>query len=190
MKRLRITTTAALLVAALAVAATTAPGASAGGKGGGAVTTTEHTHKQTYVIYDYGLCQYEEQVWQITITSNGVSHESEAANGSFHGTFTETGTVSVVPVDATLVPAHPEDEESPLIPAPSDPDPIPGATTFEGRFTQWGGFNGTEESGGGTFTFNVNLTGSDGSTLRVHFVGHGHLNAAGHEQDFEKERCF
>jgi hypothetical protein len=84
----------------------------------------------------------------ITTTSNAVRHVTRFEDGRRHVTFTETGTFSASPkFDANL-------------------------TDYTGKFTTWGGFNVNGTSAVGTFTFAVNGTGADGSTLSNHSVDH------------------
>ena len=86
-------------------------------------------------------------LYNITTTSNGVSHETIFDDGRVHATFTQTGTFVAQPLDA-------------------------GLPSFTGKFTVWGGFNANGSTVNGTFTFNVRGVGSDGSTFKNHSVDH------------------
>ena len=55
-------------------------------------------------------------------------------------------------------------------PAPRGYVGQPGEAT--GHFTVWGGFNANGAETNGTFTFNLTLTGSDGSKISHHEVEH------------------
>lgn len=80
-----------------------------------------------------------------TAFANVVEHFSFAANGSAHGTFTETGTFTLT---------GPEDFE--------------GAT---GHYTFWGGFNANAKQFGFWFTLSAHGTTADGSAFRFSLMG-------------------
>ena len=65
-------------------------------------------------------CDEDGPLYTITTTSNLVTHETVFDDGQVHATFTQTGTFVAVPLE----------------------DPLP---SFTGRFTQWGGFDQTED---------------------------------------------
>ena len=44
--------------------------------------------------------------------------------------------------------------------------------TYAGHATDWGNFNMNEQNANQTFTFSAHATGSDGSTISAHEVGH------------------
>jgi hypothetical protein len=71
----------------------------------------------------------------ITVTYNAVSHESQAANGSVHGTATQTGTFTAV---------------------------LDAGGTSTGRFTVWDGFNHSADGSQVTFTFTFSGTVQSG----------------------------
>jgi hypothetical protein len=89
-------------------------------------TNTEHNVTET--MHDVVPCVGEAT---ITITYNAVEHFSIGANGSAHGTFTQTGTFVAV---------------------------LDAGGTSTGRFTIWGGFNGIPGGANGTTTFTFSGT--------------------------------
>jgi hypothetical protein len=92
------------------------------------------------------------------IADNGVAHitmlTSGQGAGTFWATFTATGTASFVPDD------------------PSQP-------SYTGTFTIWDGENGNLQNQTATFTGTFHLTGTDGSTLRLHDTSHMNVSASG-----------
>lgn len=92
-------------------------------------------------------CEEDAPLYDITTTSNLVEHSTILDDGSMHFTFTQTGTFVAEPLDA-------------------------GLPSYTGRFTVWGGFNLTNNTANGTFTFSVTGKGSDGSRLRNTSVDH------------------
>ena len=92
-------------------------------------------------------CEGGGPLYQITTTSNGVSHETIFDDGRVHATFTQTGTFVAEPLDA-------------------------GLPSYTGKFTVWGGFNANGSTVNGTFTFMARGTGSDGSTFKNNSVDH------------------
>ena len=86
--------------------------------------------------------------YDVTITTNLVSKETVFPNGNVHATFTQTGKVVAVPLHDPSLPS------------------------YTGHVTIWGGFNQNNQTVNGTFTFNVTLTGSDGSRISNHFIDH------------------
>ncbi len=106
-------------------------------------------------------CEDNPPTYEVTSTSNGVSHETVFADGRVHATFTDTGTFVAEPLD-------------------------PALPSYTGKFTIWGGFNANGRSVNGTFTFNIHGTGSDGSTLRNHVTDHFNERPNGTVQQFFK----
>jgi hypothetical protein len=105
-------------------------------------TVTEHNVTET--MHDVLPCVGEAT---ITVTYNAVEHFSMAANGSLHGTATNTGTFSAV-LDA-------------------------GGTSV-GRFTVWDGFSLNPGTSQGTFTFTFSGTvmSGVGAGTSWHMVSH------------------
>jgi hypothetical protein len=99
-------------------------------------------------------------LYTVTTTTNLVEHETVFADGRSHGTFTQTGSVVAVPL------------ANPSLPS------------YTGHVTIWGGFNGNGTTTNGTFTFNVNLVGSDGSKVTNHLVEHFNARPDGSVNEF------
>ena len=99
-------------------------------------------------------------LYTVTTTTNSVEHETAFADGRVHATFTQTGKVVAVPL------------EDPSLPS------------YTGRVTIWGGFNANGTTVNGTFTFNVSLVGSDGSSVKNHFVEHFNERPDGSVNEF------
>jgi hypothetical protein len=93
-------------------------------------TVTEHRVSET--MHDVLPCVGDAT---ITVTYTAVSHESQAANGSVHGTATNTGTFSAV---------------------------LDAGGTSTGRFTVWDGFNHSADGSQVTFTFTFSGTVQSG----------------------------
>jgi hypothetical protein len=128
-----------------------------------ATSTTTPFHGVTEEFPDVNPCTGDPAT--IRITYNGVLHESTAANGSFHLTGTQTGTVVVTPDDPTL-------------------------PTYTGHFTVWFGGNINSQNEGFWFTFNVKAIGSDGSRLVLNAVEQLHISATGEVTvEFSKLNC-
>ena len=51
-------------------------------------------------------------------------------------------------------------------------DPTLGLPSYTGQLDVWGGFNANGAETNSTFTFNLKLTGSDGSKVSQHEVQH------------------
>src|SRR6266568_2211080 len=95
--------------------------------------------------------------------NNAIFHITINTNG-FWATETAEGSFSFVPDD------------------PTQP-------SYSGHFTEWDGDNGNRQNGTATFTFHVNLRGSDGSTLTDHEVAHMSFSANGiNSVSFDKPR--
>jgi len=125
-------------------------------------TTTTHEHGVVETFVDvFPTCEEDPPLFEITTTSNRVSHETVFADGRVHATFTDTGTFTAEPLDPSL-------------------------PSFTGKFTIWGGFNANKKSVNGTFTFTVRGTGSDGSTFRNHVTEHFNERPNGTVQEFFK----
>jgi hypothetical protein len=135
---------------------------------------TETSHQVTTTFGDYVPCASEFpslEGFEITTTVNGVEHFNENKNGG-HFTFTNTGTVSAVPVlfadnDADGEPDFDEETESFVIAAAREGE------SFIGRFTIWGGGN-FNRSGivATTFTFSGQATGDEGTQVRWNSLDH------------------
>jgi hypothetical protein len=93
---------------------------------------TVTAHNETETMHDVVPCGGEAT---ITITYNAVEHFSVGANGSVHGTFTQTGTFVAV---------------------------LDSGGTSSGRFTIWGGFNGIPGGSNGATTFTFSGTVKSG----------------------------
>jgi hypothetical protein len=94
-------------------------------------------------------CEGGGPLYVVTTSTNFIEHSTAFDDGRFHGTFTQSGKVSAVPLDPTL-----------------------GLPSYTGRLAVWGGFNANGAETNGTFTFNITLTGSDGSKVSHHEVEH------------------
>ena len=119
-----------------------------------AETVTEHRITET--MHDVLPCVGEAT---ITVTYNAVEHESQSADGSFHGTATQTGTFSAV---------------------------LDAGGSSSGRFTVWDGFNHLIPNLTGTFTltFSGTVQSGVGAGTSWHEVSHftGSLDADGNPQ--------
>lgn len=114
------------------------------------VTTVTHTEQNLVETFVDKLpsCERHAPLYNITTTSNAVEHITKFGDGRKHVTFTEAGTFVASPKDDSSLP------------------------NYTGHFTIWGGFNVNGDEVNGTFTFSINGTGSDGSTLRHQSVQH------------------
>jgi hypothetical protein len=99
---------------------------------GSAAADTVIEHNATETMHDALPCVGDAT---ITITYNEVDHFNQAANGSVHGTSTQTGTFSAV-MDA--------------------------GGTSSGRFTVWDGFNHSADGSQVTFTLTFSGTVKSG----------------------------
>lgn len=120
--------------------------------GAGAQSYTQVLKNQTDVSSDVNPCSGV--TGTLSQTYNGVFHITTLADGELWATFTQTGSISFVPDDA------------------SQP-------SYSGHFTVWGGFNVNERNSTDTFTFSARLTGTDGSVVVLHEVQHDTYTANG-----------
>jgi hypothetical protein len=123
------------------------------------VTTHEKGIVETFVDV-IPTCEEGGPLYTVTTTSNLVMHETIFDDGRVHATFTQTGTFVAEPLDDSSLPS------------------------FTGRFTTWGGFNQNGTTVNGTYTFNLNGIGSDGSTLSFHVMGHFNVRPDGTVNEF------
>jgi hypothetical protein len=141
---------AMLLVAALPAALLVAtPVALAGGNGATTFTQTDHNATDSFV--DVVPCTGAPAT--INLTYNDVFHGTISKTGSWF-----TGTMTGDVVATTL-----------------DVNPI----TYTGHFTTWFGDENNLKKDVEPSTFNVHLTGSDGSTLSAHENAQAATNANG-----------
>jgi hypothetical protein len=130
--------------------------------GAGAVSFTQNWHNVTETSTDVNPCTGAPGT--LTLTYNAVFHLTTLENGTYWATFTQTGAFSFVPFDS------------------SQP-------SYTGHFTVWDGDNWNNRNTTETVTFMVRGTGSDGSTLMFHEVGHISTSASGATLSFDKLRC-
>lgn len=138
-----------------AVAALTALGtASALANGNGAQTQTI-TFKNATIDFGPTFNPCSDAAGDLVALSvNGVMHETVNKAGDFWDTGTLTGTFQFTPTD------------------PTQP-------TFTGHGTAWFGDSINNQNTVNHFTMNLNLKGTDGSTVTFHQVGHISTNANG-----------
>jgi len=124
-----------------------------------ATSRTQIVHDVSVTLVDVIPCTGAPAT--ITLTYNGVFHITTLPGGEFWLTFTQTGTVTAVPLD------------------PTQP-------TLTGRFTVWGNQNVNERNSNMTFTFTARL--DDGSVF--HDTAHYTMNANGEITTvFDKPSC-
>jgi hypothetical protein len=122
------------------------------------VTTTIHEKGLVETFPDVvPSCDNSGAVYEITTTSNFVSHETLFDDGRVHATFTQTGTFVAT--------------------EPSLPD-------YAGKFTIWGNFNLNGKTVNSTFTFTVHGSGDDGSTFKNHVTEHFNERPDGSVNEF------
>lgn len=121
------------------------------------VTETNTAKNVVETFVDVGPGCEDGALYTVTTTSNFIEHATLFPDGRGHFTFTQTGTFVAVPL------------EDPSLP------------TLSGHFTVWGGFNANGKSVNGTFTFNINATGSDGSRVHQHELEHFNTTPTGAE---------
>jgi hypothetical protein len=118
-----------------------------------AVADTVTEHNVTETMHDVLPCVGDAT---ITVTYNAVEHFNQAADGSVHGTATNTGTFSAV---------------------------LDAGGTSTGRFTVWDGFNHSADSSQVTFTetFSGTVKSGVGAGTNWNSVSHftGALDADG-----------
>jgi hypothetical protein len=151
----------AALVAALSV--WTVGHTSVHAAGAGAVTFTQTDHNLTTVQASSNPCTGAPGT--LTTTVNDVFHGTMLANGTDWFTGTITGTFTFVPTDTTQ-------------------------PSYTGHFTDWFNQNANLQNGNLTFTTTIHGTGSDGSSLTFHEVGHITMSASGQiTVAFDKATC-
>jgi len=146
---------AVLVVGAVVVGVLWAPAAAWAAPGGigHTVTSTEHFHGTFDPELDSPNPCSGSDIVSSAAVGNGVMHETFfPAGDEVWATFTETGKVTVA--DSSGV-------------------------TYTGHLTAWGNFNLNEKNSNNSFTFSIELSGSDGSTITAHEVQHFALNANG-----------
>jgi hypothetical protein len=126
---------------------------------GPSIATDGHCLVETFVDV-VPTCQGSGPLYTITTTSNLVEHETVFDNGNVHATFTQTGKFTAVPLDDPSLPS------------------------FIGKFTVWGNFNQSGRTVNGTFTFNLQGMGSDGSSVSNHNVEHLNVRPDGSVNEF------
>ena len=127
----------------------------------------------TETFTDVVPCHPELGDYEITTTYNGQEH-STFTDSSGHFTFTETGTFSALPSAGN-----------------------PNTETFTGKFTVWGGGTFNTRQSEESFTFNVQGTGSQGTTFGAHDNAHVVTDGPGDPEDpatpvkvaFDKSTC-
>jgi opacity protein-like surface antigen len=123
-------------------------------------TTTSKNVVDTFV--DVGPGCDDGALFTVTTTTNLIEHATVFDDGRIHATFTQSGTFVAVSLE----------------------DP---SLTLTGHLAVWGGFNDNGKAVNGTFTFNINGTGSDGS--RFHQNELEHFNTTPTGMEFFFTRC-
>lgn len=100
----------------------------------------------------------------LTLITNSVIHVTVNQAGDLWVTGTQEGSVGFTPFD----PARP---------------------SYTGHFASWFGVSLNQNNSVVHDTFNVHLTGSDGSTLDFHFIRHFSMSASGMTVMFDKVAC-
>jgi hypothetical protein len=118
-------------------------------------TTTEHNVTETFVDVA-PTCEGGGPLYEITIVYNEIEHVTIFDDGRVHGTFTQAGSFTAVPLD-------------------------PADSGASGHFAVWGGFNQNGTSVNGTFTFEVNGQFDDGGKISTHLVDHFNVTPTGAE---------
>lgn len=130
----------------------------------GKVATFTFTGKDVVFTFPVEVCGVS---YNVTETVNFVDHITDnlsTPNPIDHFTHTENGQVTLVPVDSSL-------------------------PTYTGRVTFWVGGNSNPNTDGVTFTLNLQLEGSDGSTLKVHETFHLTVVDGNLVRQFDKITC-
>jgi hypothetical protein len=123
-------------------------------------TETRHEHKVVETFVDLlPECGGEGPLYSITTTANLVEHVTEFPDGRLHVHFAQTGRFVAEPLQG-------------------------GGASYSGTFTITATFSQNKKSSNGTSTFSIRGTGSDGSTLRVHFVDHSNERPDGSVNQF------
>jgi hypothetical protein len=126
-------------------------------------TTTTHEHGVVETFVDVvPTCEGGGPEYTITTTANTHEHVTAFADGRVHEVFGATGRFTAVPLEDQSLPS------------------------YTGRFSTSGSFHENRRSAGGTFTFNVHGTGSDGSTFKNHNVDHFNQRPNGTVHQFFK----
>ena len=124
-------------------------------------TTVQHDLVENFVEL-IPSCEGEGgDLYDITTTSTLVEHETLFGDGRGHATFTQTGTFEAEPLDPT-------------------------GQSASGHFTSWGGFNLTNSTVNGTFTFNLQGEFEDGTRFSIHAVDHFNVIPSGTEFFFSR----
>ena len=156
-----------LLLGCLVLVAVLVPAAVASANGAGAVTETFTWKNVTETFTDTIPCNGIGPA-HITTISNGVAHfttlTSGKGAGTFWGTFTETGSFTIVPDNASL-------------------------PTYTGHFAVWDGERHNLNNDTAGFNLNIRGTGSDGSTLNAHLNGKLTITATGVTKSFDHLVC-
>ena len=141
----------ALLVVALAAMVVAGAAFAAPGGTGHTVTQTDNFHG---VNQSTGINPCTGNIVDLNQTSNIVSHVTFFPGGDeMWGTFTEEDKVVAT------------DEGTGVV--------------YTGHSTNWGNFNVNRQNANDTFTSSIHVSGSDGSSISYHEVGHEAWNANG-----------
>ena len=123
-------------------------------------TQTIHNDTETFIA----ATPCVEGLATITTTSNAVVHTTVLDGGTAHGTFTQAGTFTLVPLDTT-------------------------AQTISGHFAIWGGFNVNAGKFETTFTFDLAGHYAGGTPFGAHAVDHLNTSPTGMANFFTKLHC-
>lgn len=138
-----------------ALATLTAFGATSALAAGNGAQTQTVTFKNATIDFGAGANPCSGASGDLTALSvNGVMHETVNKAGDFWDTGTLTGTFQFTPDDRSL-------------------------PTYTGHGTAWFGDSINNQNVVNHFTMNLNLTGTDGSTVAFHEAGHISTNANG-----------
>ncbi|HEX8982788.1 MAG TPA: hypothetical protein VF792_08470 [Ktedonobacterales bacterium] len=160
---MRITKSGAVrgAIAACAVVATLAFGAMPALADGSGAQTNTITMKNAYIPFGPGANPCTGASGTLAATSvNGVLHETINKAGDIWDTGTLTGTFQFVPDDSTQ-------------------------PTYTGHGTTWFGDSFNNQNTVNHFTMNLNLTGTDGSSVTMHENGHFGVSASGIPNEFD-----
>ena len=148
----------------IAIVGATAFALPASAAGAGAVSFTQTDHNVVQTFRDFIPCVGGPAT--ITTTTNDVFHVTYLTSGIGAGTAWATGTS-----EGTVV-------------AVAD-----SGVTYTGHFAIWFGDNNNLRNGNQEFNFNLNLTGTDGSVINGHVVGHASVSATGVVLTFFQMTC-